>query len=314
VCAVLGQAALFAAACGGRTVDASGAEGGLGADGRLDAGSAGGGSVVPRPPSTEDAGTATDSGIELDATSSGQGDSGSGSACWPASLGPGCEGSNSMGGLGCVVDIHPYVASSPDHLEMLNLEYDSYADAGVNRTLTYVATSDRCGDVDHGWYFDDPVSPTKAIACPAPCSCLEANGSMLMMTMSCPRLSAPGAEPPAGAPAVCATARPPVCNAMIGGISYTLVKCSGLGEEFWIVPLTEVNVVLSGPGGANSGYASYVPSADDCASVVEGWFFEPNTNPPKVALCPTTCSCVKSQSGMVVQIVYGCPRWSALAP
>ena len=54
---------------------------------------------------------------------------------------------------------------------MVNVEYT--ADGNPPEAIGYVDGVAACANVQHGWYFDDPASPTKVLACPQTCEMLQ---------------------------------------------------------------------------------------------------------------------------------------------
>ena len=59
-----------------------------------------------------------------------------------------------------------------------------------------------------------------------------------------------------------------------------------------------------GPLGAFSPIARFANS-ERCAS--DGWFYNDNSNPSRVALCPQTCRAITTTSGSAVRLGVGCP-------
>lgn len=54
---------------------------------------------------------------------------------------------------------------------LVNVEYTT--DGNPPEPVGYVDSAAACANVTHGWYFDDPVSPTKVLACPQTCEMLQ---------------------------------------------------------------------------------------------------------------------------------------------
>jgi hypothetical protein len=50
----------------------------------------------------------------------------------------------------------------------------------------------------------------------------------------------------------------------------------------------------------------HVNSSADCGS--GGWYFDDNTMPTKILLCPDTCSTAQGQPGANLKVAFGCSR------
>jgi len=218
--------------------------------------------------------------------------------------------------LACEIEVHPYIAADPELLEGHNVELWSESDASlIDGRLVYVGSLEGCAKYPWGWYFDSDTAPTKAIVCPYACECSKQMAQVgFMWVHGCARLNAPWLQPPPGAPPVCAKFRPPACETWTGGLGPGYPKCKNIGDEFLAnADMQQVNVVMqSWKSQSDEGLISFVPSPAHCAQVVEGWYIEPGSNPPRISICPTTCSCAKAQPSMGFQVQVGCPRWSAL--
>jgi hypothetical protein len=59
------------------------------------------------------------------------------------------------------------------------------------------------------------------------------------------------------------------------------------------------------PGGGTTGSFPRVIAQADCSG--DGWYYDNNTTPTKILLCPDSCTKVKADSTGSVQIYLGCP-------
>jgi hypothetical protein len=66
--------------------------------------------------------------------------------------------------------------------------------------------------------------------------------------------------------------------------------------------LTKVNVKYQ--SGGTSTTLMQVPTASDCTT--GGWYYDDNTNPTKITLCPATCSAVQQDANANLKIELGC--------
>jgi hypothetical protein len=68
---------------------------------------------------------------------------------------------------------------------------------------------------------------------------------------------------------------------------------------------SKVNVEHT-PGGGSPQAIGQVASANDCGSVVDGWYYDDPTTPNSIVLCPQTCSMVQGDPGAKLDIQMGC--------
>jgi hypothetical protein len=57
---------------------------------------------------------------------------------------------------------------------LVNVEYTG--NGNPPQEIGYVSSPQECGSVEHGWFFDNPVSPTKVFVCPQTCDMLKSMG------------------------------------------------------------------------------------------------------------------------------------------
>ena len=68
---------------------------------------------------------------------------------------------------------------------------------------------------------------------------------------------------------------------------------------------TKVNVKYQMGGVAPGMTLPQVPAAADCAAA-GGWFYDDNTTPTKITLCPATCTSVQGDPAANVKVEFGC--------
>ena len=60
------------------------------------------------------------------------------------------------------------------------------------------------------------------------------------------------------------------------------------------------------PGGVPPPQPIYhVQSPADCAAN-GGWYYDDNTNPTQVLVCPSTCTAIQSDPNAKVDVLFGC--------
>jgi hypothetical protein len=59
---------------------------------------------------------------------------------------------------------------------------------------------------------------------------------------------------------------------------------------------------------SGSGTSTTLPKAQNAGSCGAGWYYDNNTNPISVTLCPQTCTQVQSDPGAKVSVQLGCPK------
>jgi len=68
---------------------------------------------------------------------------------------------------------------------------------------------------------------------------------------------------------------------------------------------TKVNVKYQRGGVAPGMTLPQVPAAADCTAG-GGWFYDDNTTPTKITLCPATCTSVQGDPSANVKVEFGC--------
>jgi hypothetical protein len=86
----------------------------------------------------------------------------------------------------------------------------------------------------------------------------------------------------------------------------------------WVVPApqdgqdqdpTKVNVNFT-TGGIESTLGN-VPGEADCASHLNGWYYDDPANPTKIIACPDTCTAVTTATDARIDILVGCDTYIA---
>jgi hypothetical protein len=71
-----------------------------------------------------------------------------------------------------------------------------------------------------------------------------------------------------------------------------------------LVDPSEVTLSLTPSGGGTAARVTHVASQSDCGS--GGFFYDDNTTPRVISLCPTTCDALRAGDGGKVEILLGC--------
>jgi hypothetical protein len=66
----------------------------------------------------------------------------------------------------------------------------------------------------------------------------------------------------------------------------------------------KVNVVLTSAGTEQS--IGRVSSADACADVAHGWYYDDASAPSKLLSCPQTCAAIRSTPNAQLDVLFGC--------
>jgi hypothetical protein len=73
--------------------------------------------------------------------------------------------------------------------DQVNVDYA--VDGGPSQSLGHVASAADCPTVNGGWYYDDPVSPSKILVCPDVCQIIQgADNAQVDIAFGCQTLSA----------------------------------------------------------------------------------------------------------------------------
>ncbi|MBN2725374.1 MAG: hypothetical protein JXR95_15020 [Deltaproteobacteria bacterium] len=61
-----------------------------------------------------------------------------------------------------------------------------------------------------------------------------------------------------------------------------------------------------------SVFIGRVNTADDCADVSQGWYYDDNNDPQNIHLCPSSCTWVQGDTGAAINIHFGCEQIIAI--
>ncbi len=155
--------------------------------------------------------------------------------------------------------------------------------------FTRVGSIDECGL--SSWYFDDPLNPTRILACPETCEAMQnEDGGSIDVSFSCELI--------AGCAASSASA---VMAGDGNGCNFPLPT----PPDGVILDVSTVNVRYTTPSGFGVVLGT-VPNADECANVDAGWYFDDPEDPTTITLCPTTCEQYEAGTLTNVQALFGC--------
>jgi hypothetical protein len=144
------------------------------------------------------------------------------------------------------------------------------------------------------WYFDDPLNPTRILACPQTCEAMQAEAAgSIDVSFGCELIA--GCADTSG-------------SAIVQGDDGA--SCAfPLPEppEGVLLTVSTVNVRYETPSGFGV-VLGIVPTADECANVGGGWHFDDPEEPTTITLCPATCD--EYEAGVVtnVQALFGCEQ------
>jgi len=94
----------------------------------------------------------------------------------------------------------------------------------------------------------------------------------------------------------------------------TTVKQTTTLECTWAVPPAPegkafdpglVNVSIT-PGGGSAQKIGFVLSEADCAAAGDGWYYDDNAAPKQILSCPNTCTTIKGDPDLSVNVLFGC--------
>ncbi len=162
-------------------------------------------------------------------------------------------------------------------------------------TLTRVEHEGECAEA--AWYFDDPRSPTKILACPQTCETIQDDsGGRIDVVFGCEVIdgcAASGAED---------------------------ISAGDTGSCQWPLPAAPDGTVLDTES-VNVRYANSVgvsvllgniSGAEECANVEGGWYYDDVETPTAIVVCPDTCTLLQEGGGSNVQALFGCETKPAL--
>ena len=156
--------------------------------------------------------------------------------------------------------------------------------------LSQVPNEAACGA--GGWRLDDPLNPTKILACPSTCAEMQnQSGGKIDVSFGCEAVG--GCVP---------TAASMIDAAMLASCSWDIPKPPS-GQ---FIEHDSVNVRYSSPSGFATNLGK-VATAADCATVQNGWYYDDEAKPTKILACPQTCTGVQAgMSGGKIEVLFGC--------
>ncbi len=155
--------------------------------------------------------------------------------------------------------------------------------------FTRVASIDECGL--SSWYFDDPLNPTKILACPETCEAMqEEDGGSIDVSFSCELIAG------------CATSSASTVMATDGTACDFPLPTPPNGV---VLDVSTVNVRYTTPSGFGVVLGT-VQDAADCANVEAGWYFDDPSSPSTISLCPSTCEAYQAGTLTNVEALFGC--------
>jgi hypothetical protein len=161
--------------------------------------------------------------------------------------------------------------------------------AGASAPFARVGGLDACGA--SSWYFDDPLNPTKILACPETCEAMQGEeGGGIDVAFGCELI--------AGCAASTASS---VAADMASGCTFPLPT----PPEGVLLSVETVNVRYETPSGFGVVLGT-VADAAGCADVSGGWYFDDPVEPTSITLCPATCDQHTAGTVTNVQALFGC--------
>jgi hypothetical protein len=103
----------------------------------------------------------------------------------------------------------------------------------------------------------------------------------------------------------------PAQGDVAGQLAAALTTISGAVTCDYVIPTnamvdpTNVNIEVT-LGGGMAQTVGHVADAANCGPM-GGWYYDNNTKPTKITLCPQSCDPLKATPNSKVQVIYGCP-------
>jgi len=106
----------------------------------------------------------------------------------------------------------------------------------------------------------------------------------------------------------------PASGDVAGALSMALTQITGMITCAYTIPQvagrpvdpTKVNVQITIGAGGTPQAVGKVANMAACGSL-GGWYYDNDTMPTQILLCPQTCTLLKSDPNSSVQVLYGCP-------
>lgn len=156
-------------------------------------------------------------------------------------------------------------------------------------TLTRVTDPNAC--TESAWYFDDPRSPTKILACPQTCEAMQDDsGGRIDVVFGCEVVDG------------CAAS---AAEDISGGDTSSCQWPLPPAPSGTVLDTESVNVRYTNAVGV-SVLLGNIPSAEECANVEGGWYYDDPDEPTAIIACPDTCTVLQEGGGSNVQALFGC--------
>jgi len=168
------------------------------------------------------------------------------------------------------------------------VQVDRTTDAAGTVPFKRVNSLADCGA--QSWYFDNPLNPTKVLACPDTCAAMqEEDGGRIDVSFSCELIAG------------CAASSASTEAQEVASCAFPLP----MPPEGVLLTVSTVNVRYETPSGFGVVLGK-VDNADGCANVGGGWYFDNPEEPTSISLCPTTCTDYEAGVATNVQALFGC--------
>jgi hypothetical protein len=159
-----------------------------------------------------------------------------------------------------------------------------------NSPLSRVTSEAACGG-NGGWYFDSNLNPTKILACPNTCMGIQNQvDGAIEITFGCEMVGS------------CLASGSSSLGTMPGACDWPLPEPPS-GQA---LDLMAVNVRYTSPSGFATSLGK-VDSAADCATFLDGWYYDDPAKPTKIVACPQSCAGVEAGGAQAkVEALFGC--------
>jgi hypothetical protein len=169
------------------------------------------------------------------------------------------------------------------------VEVNRTTEQGGTVMFTRVPSLADCGP--GSWYFDDSLNPTRVLACPETCEAMQGEeGGSIDVAFSCELIAG------------CAASGATSVGAMAASSCAFPLPTPPAGV---VLDVATVNVRYETPSGFGV-VLGVVPSAEECANVAGGWYFDDPQSPTTIHLCPATCTAHQAGTVTNVRAIFGC--------
>lgn len=192
--------------------------------------------------------------------------------------------------IACEWELPPAPPGQTFSVDLVEVTRTTMASGSV--AFNRVASEAECGP--NSWHFDDALNPTKILACPETCEAMQGeDGGGIGINFSCEVIEGCAAS----------SSSDVGLDDAAGGCEFPLPA----PPEGVILDVETVNVRYATPSGFGV-VLGVVPSADECANVDGGWYFDDAEEPTSITLCPTTCTAYEGGTVTNVQALFGCAQ------